>query len=297
VVRPAPWPLNAQDLDGGTDRGAAAAALTEAEVQPLLAEAIANFQAAGLNPAGVAVLQRQQIQIVSLPQPLVGLYSSGVIYLDSTADGRGWFSATSATGQDFLPGVEGGAEPALPGSPAAGGVDLLTVLEHELGHAIGLGDVLVPATSGELMAQVITPGERRLPSRADVHEAMANSAAGTAPAVATNGLAASSAGSLGGRLLSAEVLSALVGVAVERPGRDTPRDSLFAALGLGEDLALGIPRPAVVSPTGSGGNALADLLVFETGHPRLTKDDAQQGGVRRNLPRGVFDTDGLEGNV
>ncbi|MGO9915356.1 MAG: hypothetical protein ACLQIB_11670, partial [Isosphaeraceae bacterium] len=58
-----------------------------------------------------------------------------------------------------------GEELAEPGSPAAGEVDLLTVLEHELGHVIGLSD---NAQAGDLMDITLGLGVRRAPTAADV---------------------------------------------------------------------------------------------------------------------------------
>lgn len=46
---------------------------------------------------------------------------------------------------------------------AADGVDLLTVLAHELGHLLGLDHVEVES---DLMADILARGERRLPSPA-----------------------------------------------------------------------------------------------------------------------------------
>ena len=48
---------------------------------------------------------------------------------------------------------------------AADDVDLLTVLEHELGHVVGLPD---NATSGDLMDITLGLGQRRGPSAADL---------------------------------------------------------------------------------------------------------------------------------
>jgi hypothetical protein len=62
-------------------------------------------------------------------------------------------------------------------SPAAGRVDLLTVVAHELGHALGLDS---DASDG-LMGEFLAPGVRRLPSATD--------AAVVAPARADWGIA------------------------------------------------------------------------------------------------------------
>lgn len=50
---------------------------------------------------------------------------------------------------------------AKPGSDAEGKIDMLTVLLHEYGHALGLEHT---ADSHDLMATTLQPGVRRLPS-------------------------------------------------------------------------------------------------------------------------------------
>src|SRR5262249_11124810 len=60
-------------------------------------------------------------------------------------------------------GLEGRA---LAGSGAEGRMDLLTVVEHELGHVLGFDDL--SASSGDVMDAVLAEGVRRLPGAADV---------------------------------------------------------------------------------------------------------------------------------
>ena len=47
------------------------------------------------------------------------------------------------------------------GGPAAGKMDLLTVVEHELGHELGLNDVDPGTHPGDLMASTLPTGTRR----------------------------------------------------------------------------------------------------------------------------------------
>jgi hypothetical protein len=91
--------------------------------------------------------------VTTLSPGILGEYAPGTIYLDATADGYGWFMDATA-------------------SPAANQVDLLTVVMHEMGHALGLPDITTP-DSTDLMAQALAAGLRRLPSMADVDAAFA----------------------------------------------------------------------------------------------------------------------------
>src|SRR5205814_360364 len=78
-----------------------------------------------------------------------------VIYLDADAAGHGWFLDPTPRGDsEFAPGRAH--------SPAAGRVDLLTVLAHEMGHVLGLGDdhAADPVT-GSVMAAALPVGVRR----------------------------------------------------------------------------------------------------------------------------------------
>ena len=82
-----------------------------------------------------------------------------MIYLDAIADGWGWF-VDPTPGQDEEYAAKAGALAALPGSGAAGHVDSLTVVMHEMGHALGLPDITVPGST-DLMAEALVMGLRR----------------------------------------------------------------------------------------------------------------------------------------
>jgi hypothetical protein len=119
---------------GGESLVAAAAApvpvkeiLRADQVQPLLVEALARWQAAG---ADTSVLQRIDIRIADLGGLTLGKAAAGaIIWLDSNAAGWGWFvDATPRNDYEFTtPGNQG----------EQGRMDLLTVLEHEIGHLLG----------------------------------------------------------------------------------------------------------------------------------------------------------------
>ena len=71
--------------------------------------------------------------------------------LDDDGAGRGWFvDRTPGDDREF-----GGRGPA--------GYDLLTVVEHELGHVIGFDDIDTASAPADLMAAHLAPGVRRLP--------------------------------------------------------------------------------------------------------------------------------------
>lgn len=85
------------------------------------------------------------------------------ITLDSTAAGHGWFiDATPENNDEFLPTSDPEVWIAKAGSNAAGKLDMLSVLLHEYGHALGIEH---SSDSADYMAASLQPGERRLPSR------------------------------------------------------------------------------------------------------------------------------------
>src|SRR5262249_8689411 len=130
----------------------AADGLTPEQLQPVLAEALRRWEAAGVDTSGLSTLQ---VQITDLPGAFLGLASVGTILVDLNAAGHGWFI-------DPPPGDD--SEFVTPGDQGEQGrMDLLTVLMHELGHQLGYEH-----TDGDgLMAETLAPGVRRVPT-ADV---------------------------------------------------------------------------------------------------------------------------------
>jgi hypothetical protein len=92
-----------------------------------------------------------------------GSGSSAQIVLDPTAAGHGWYVDPTPldNSDDYLPTSNPDVWQAKAGTDAAGKMDLLSVLLHEYGHALGLEH---SADSGDYMAATLQPGERRLPS-------------------------------------------------------------------------------------------------------------------------------------
>ena len=164
----------AQELAGSPASGLGVNSLTAAELAPIVTAAEARWEAAGLSAAQTAQLQGLQFVVTSLAPGMLGEYVPGVIYLDPTADGWGWF-VDPTPGQDEEYASKAGALAALPGSGAAGHVDLLTVVMHEMGHALGLPDITAPGST-DLMAEALATGLRRLPSLADIDAAFASQA-------------------------------------------------------------------------------------------------------------------------
>ncbi len=143
-----------------------AALVTQSEVQALLPAAIDAWQAAGLDLADLRKLQSTPIEVANLGTTILGLEADNLITINQTAAGYNWYvNAGGGSPQAF--GVVGPDGQALagPGSPAASEVDLLTVVEHGLGHVLGLPD---NDQAGDLMDITLGQGVRRVPSYADL---------------------------------------------------------------------------------------------------------------------------------
>ncbi len=93
----------------------------------------------------------------------VGEGPTAQITLDSNAAGHGWYIDPTPLDNtdDYLPTSSPNIWQAKAGSEADGKMDLLSVLLHEYGHALGLEHA---ADSADYMAATLQPGQRRLPS-------------------------------------------------------------------------------------------------------------------------------------
>ena len=77
-------------------------ALSQAQLQPIVNEAIARWSDAGLDAAAVAKLEQVQVAIADLPGSYLGEAEANQIYIDGNAAGYGWFvDPTPASDEEF----------------------------------------------------------------------------------------------------------------------------------------------------------------------------------------------------
>jgi len=102
------------------------------------------------------------LNIADLPGGAVGQIIASTITLDDNAAGNGWFIDTTPwDNSEYLPTSNPYEWVAKAGSDAAGKMDMLSVLLHEYGHALGIDH---SADGHDYMATTLTPGVRRMPS-------------------------------------------------------------------------------------------------------------------------------------
>ncbi|PSJ38893.1 beta strand repeat-containing protein [Allosphingosinicella deserti] len=166
-VAPAPGPAVVDDGN-----------LTPAELALIVDAAIARWAAAGATDAQLAAMRGVAVSIDTLAGLQLAESGGGTIRIDDNGAGFSWF-VDATPGDDAEYQAAGGRLSAVDALAAAGTrIDLLTVVMHELGHQIGLGDEYGMGDRADLMFGTINPGERRLPGSEEVQSANGNAVVG-----------------------------------------------------------------------------------------------------------------------
>ena len=156
--------------------------LSQAQLDSVVAAAIAQWAHAGASAAQLATLAAMTFTVADLAGNAVGEQSPGHIVIDADAAGHGWFvDPTPNDNAEFAHAANAAATDLYtdPTNAAAGHLDLLTAVTHEMGHALGLPDLTASADAHDLMYANLVDGERRLPDAADV--TLANASQPIAP--------------------------------------------------------------------------------------------------------------------
>ena len=134
-----------------------AAALTQSKADVMLESAVEELSPRR-SSAEQQKLEAVQVEVVDLAGATLGQVVGDTVYLDVNAAGHGWFIDTTPRDHSEFQADNSLSLISLPGSEAAGLIDLWTVIRHELGHLLGDDH----AEEG-IMDSVLAPGERKLP--------------------------------------------------------------------------------------------------------------------------------------
>ena len=150
---------------GENQSGEPAATLTAERLAPVVDAAIDIWVGSGLTSDQLEQLRSVTYTVSDLPGGQLGAAVSSSIVIDTDAAGYGWFvDQTPHENEEF---VDLGNQVLLTAgeSAAAGRMDLLTVVLHELGHLLGHGH---DADSSDVMNGWLATGVRRLPTEAEI---------------------------------------------------------------------------------------------------------------------------------
>lgn len=135
--------------------------LTGSQVQAVVNAAIERLIDAGLSASDAAKLADVHVTIADLAGSRLGESRGNDIVLDIDAAGHGWFAdSTPYADEEFHASSNSKHLDAIDAN-AVDRIDLLTVVEHELGHVAGLDDL--DSLADSLMSDSLKSGVRRLP--------------------------------------------------------------------------------------------------------------------------------------
>ena len=207
------------------------AVVTQHQLDVIVTAAIQRWADAGATAEQVAAMRAVDVSFADLAGAQIGGARAGAIQFDIDAAGHGWF--VDATPNDDTEFAKDGARlTATAGSGAAGHLDLLTTVMHELGHQIGLLDANTTGDHADVMDAALDLGERRLPGAADLSHRDA-SAGVLSDGVDLSGLASVVAAHAGAPAVAAQGWREAVAPAMA-VGADHSLDGLLAHLGQGD---------------------------------------------------------------
>lgn len=142
------------------------ASLDQKQLDAITAAAVDRWISTGLRPGQVATLRGIKFVVADLGGEYLGESSNTQVQIDRNAGGKGWFTGADAASDSLFSRVVSSTRRYTdPLSAPAGHLDLLTAIEHELGHKLGLDDSYSLKDRDNLMYGYLTTGERRLPSQ------------------------------------------------------------------------------------------------------------------------------------
>jgi hypothetical protein len=159
--------------------------LTQAQLDSVVAAAISQWEHAGASASQIAALHAIAFSVANLAGDTIGARTPGHIVIDADAAGHGWFvDSTPGDNSEFTHAANASGTDLYTdaANAAAGHLDLLTVVTHEMGHELGLDDSTAATDVHDLMFIDLVDGERRLPDATDIAQVNGTGAAQAAEA-------------------------------------------------------------------------------------------------------------------
>ena len=161
-----------------TTANAISTSLTQPQLDTLVDAAIQRWTATGLSVEQMASLREIRFEVTDLTDAYLAESSGNRILVDRRAEGKGWFlDSTPQDDSEFANALAATRRYTDPQSAPAGHIDLLTAIEHEMGHKLGLGDLYTEKDRDSLMYGYLTVGERRLPAKGQAANAIPSQSA------------------------------------------------------------------------------------------------------------------------
>ncbi len=141
------------------------ASLNQQQLDSIVTAATMRWSSTGLTKQQIATLRGIKFEVADLSGSYLGEADGNRILVDRNAGGKGWFvDGNPMSDSIFAHAMSATRLYTDPLSAPAGHVDLLTAIEHEMGHKLGLDDSYTEQDRDNLMYGYLTVGERRLPA-------------------------------------------------------------------------------------------------------------------------------------
>jgi photosystem II stability/assembly factor-like uncharacterized protein len=138
--------------------------LTQTDLDPIVAQAIADWADFGLATDQLEALVTVRFVSIDFSGAQLGLAERDTIFLDINAAGHGWFVDPTPGADEEFHAIGNHLEALDP--VVLDRIDLLTVVSHEIGHALGLDDL--DSSFDSLMSDTLETGVRQEPGTAEV---------------------------------------------------------------------------------------------------------------------------------
>ncbi|HEY6167229.1 MAG TPA: hypothetical protein VI454_04260, partial [Verrucomicrobiae bacterium] len=146
--------------------------LSQPQLEAIVAAAIERWSDTGLTERQLSTLLGIKFEIADLSNSYLGEADGNRILIDRNAQGRGWFvDADPLADASFAQVVSATRRYTDSFSPPAGHIDLLTAIEHEMGHKLGLDDSYAAKDRESIMYGYLSVGERRVPAYGEARTA------------------------------------------------------------------------------------------------------------------------------